>query len=109
MLKVATEIAIPNLENIKRLEADFPRLYEAVEYLKVTKIDDPHWSWAVLFFFLEYGRNFKKLAPIASKAHILLGPLVWVAGASIGVVAKELYIKEKEINIPFVDKILKGI
>ena len=105
--KVATEIVLPNLDNVKRLEADFPFLYEAVEYLKVTPLDSPHWSWAVLFLFLEYGRNFKKLVPFAGKVHILLAPLVWGVSEAISYTAFKLYIREKDINIPFVDKLLK--
>ena len=107
MFDFQEEIVLPDLEKVERLKAEFPHLLAAVEHIKTEKPFTASWSWSLLFLFLEYGKNFKKLTPVVTKLNPLLGPLLWAFSEGISYVAFKLYIHQKDVKIPFIDDMLK--
>ena len=70
-MPVATEIAKPDLDKIKRLEAKSiqaqKRLNELATKLVVQEIGGPKWFDVLYLFLLEYGTNLKYLNPVFAK------------------------------------------
>lgn len=109
-MSYATEIDFSDANKANRQIAEFDevkkRMTEAIDYIKDQGPGSKNWIYAIYFYFLMYGKNFKKLIPVTSKLHWVFAPIIFALSEALSYQAKRLYVKEVDLSIPFVDKYL---
>ena len=102
-MPVATEIAKPDLDKIKRLEAKPAeaqrRLNELATKLVIVERGSPKWFDVLYLLLLEYGQNIKYLNPVFAK---IPGAVVVSSGIVLLIKywANRIGVKTKDLKSP---------